>query len=223
MIARSCTFSLLAGLLFALAAPAAEIRGIIIKASADKKELMLEARGRGLRGRVMTFILNKDTQVLVGKQPGKLTDLAPGKRVRVVFEDQDGERVAVLITLHAVPPALLPPPQDTQGVSGTLRRVAVTDREIVVVRPDPKGGPEQETTLPVPDDAKITRDQKPIRLEDLREGESVVVQTETKGGKLRARSIQAGARPGTAAPERGDRVRQLLKIIDALRQMKEQP
>ena len=223
MSLRNCALSLLAGLLIAVAAPAAEIRGIVIKVSSDKHELTLEARGRGLRGRVLTFTLNKDTQVLVGGQPGQLTELTTGKRVRVVYENQGGDRVAVLITLRGTAPILEPALDDAHTVRGTLRRVAVTDREIVVVRPNARGGAEQETTLPVPDDARITRDQKPIRLEDLHEGETVTVRTDTKAGKVEARSIQAGTRAAEPPLERGERLRQILKMLDTLRQRGEQP
>ena len=221
MFSKSSLLSLLAVLGIGLAASAAEVRGIIIKVDAGKYELTLEGRGRGVRGKSLTFRLDPKAEIVAGTQPGKMADLVAGKRVRVVYEMQGNERVAVRITLpgEAIAPVTVPAPIGANAVAGTLRRVALTDREIVVISPGSKGGAEIETTIAVPDSAKITRDQQAIRLEDLREGMQVVVQTEKKDRQLIAKSIQIGA-AAPLAPEAGretriERIRQILKMIDA--------
>ena len=124
------------------------------------------------------------------------------------------------------------PPAPLKGepgaITGLLRRVAITDREIVVVNAGAKGGPEIETTILVPDATKILRDQKSIRFQDLKEGEQVAVNAEKKGRKLLARSIQVGPVAGAMAPpqpnaapnanERIQRVREILKMVDGILQ-----
>jgi hypothetical protein len=205
---------------------AAEIRGVVIKADDKKQELTIDGRGKGARGLVLKFTLDQDTEILVDKKPGKVADLVPGKRVRVVYDLQDGRRVARLITLHgnaaAAAPALAPSSRDANTVAGTLRRVAITDRELVVVNAGPKGGAELETTIQVPESIKISRDQKSIRFEDLKEGEQVSVATEKKDGTLTARSIQVGAAPaansGSGEERRIERLRQILKMVDEILQ-----
>ncbi len=223
MTAKSCVLGLMAALILALQAPAEEVRGVIIKADAGKKELILEGRGKGARGRSMTFLVDKDTQILIGKQPGQMADLVAGKRARVTYEFQGGRRVATLIMLHGAAPAaseIMPVPKDANAVSGVLRRVALTDREIVVISPAAQGKTEKETTLAVPENAKITKDQKAIRFDDLKEGQQVVVHPEKQGGKLVAKSIEVGAAsktnmPGAGGGPRTEKLRQILKMIDA--------
>jgi hypothetical protein len=209
---------------------AAEVRGVVVKADDTKKELTIEGRGKGARRLVLTFVIDQDTEILVDKQPGKVADLAPGKRVRVAFELQGGVRIARVITLHGgvgAAPALLPAAKDANSLVGILRRVAFTDREIVVVRAGAKGEAETETTIVVPDSAKITRDQKPSRFDDLKEGDQVVVSTEKKEGKLVARSVQVGAaapaNPRAADGRRIERIRQILKMIDEALQRIDEP
>jgi Cu/Ag efflux protein CusF len=224
MIARSNSLGLLATLLLAVPVSAAEIRGIVAKADPDRKEFTIEARGKGMRGALLTFQVDGDTQIRKGKDAGTLADLSAGERVRVVYDNDQGRRLALLVTIQ-VPlfaptpaPAVAPVPHSSNGLSGTLRRVALTDREIVVITPAPQGGVETETILLVPQDAKITRDQKPIRFEDLKEGEIVTVTPEKKDGKLLAQSIQIGAGvPSAAAPPADNRIakiRMVLKMID---------
>ncbi len=233
MITRTNILSVLALLLFAWSAPAAEVRGIIVKADPDRKEFSIEARGKGMRGAVLSFQVDRDTQIRKGKEAGTMADLSSGERVRVVYEADQGRRVAVLVTVQTplFPPAApalpaTPAPTAGNGLTGILRRVALTDREIVVIAPASKGGAETETTLLVPQDAKITRDQKPIRFEDLKEGETATVSPEKKEGKLLAQSIQIGAAaalPAAPPPDnRIARLRQALKMLDLFLQSREQ-
>src|SRR2546426_8937630 len=94
MFTKSYAFSLLACLVLALTASAAEIRGIIIKADAGTNELTVEGRGRGVRGKMITFRLDAKTDIRVGTQPGRVADLVSGKRVRISYELQGSDRVA---------------------------------------------------------------------------------------------------------------------------------
>ena len=233
MNALRFSLSLATGLILVAAASADEVRGRIIQIDPDKKQLRLEIR-RPLRVVVLDLKIDAKTQILIGGQPAKLNDLAPGRRIRVVFEARDGKPVAQVIrslglNLLQPPPAARPvaPLKEGEGVAGTLQRIGLADSEIVVMGPGAKG-PETETILAVPEKIDITRDGKKIALEDLKEGEAVTVKTESRKGKLTAVSIQVGqaaaARP--AAPPRRNlipRLRQALKIADELlREMEEQ-
>jgi len=205
-----------------------EVRGVIDRVDPANQEVVVRVRTRGLRGVALSFKVGKDTQVHAGNQPGELADLHPGARARVFYENRNGERVAVDIAVHvsifaraekAETP--LPPPTpiaDPNTVTGVLQRVALTDREIVVIGPGAKGEPELESILTVPEDARITKDAKPAKLEDLKEGERVVVRTEKRGDKMAAVAIQVGG-PAAAAPksppnDKIERLRQVLRLAD---------
>lgn len=206
-------------------AAAADVRGVIAGIDSATGELRLEGRRRE-RGSELVFTLDEKTLVLFGSEKAKVADLQPGRRVRVEFELSDsGQRVARVI--HATgrpqpaPVTASPTTTATRGdeISGVLQRVSRSDREIVVIGPGPKG-PETESTIAVPDRAKIVRDGKPATLDSLKEGDSVAVRIQREGGKLTAAEVQAG--PGatlSAAPsaERGKvvpRLRQALHIAD---------
>jgi hypothetical protein len=198
------------------AAPCAEIRGRIGKVDLDKKELVFEPLGR--RVMPLTLALDKDTQVLFGKQVATPDDLPVGRRAQVEYEERDGRLVAQVIHVNGARPArpAAPAAPMGEGLAGVLQRVALTDREIVVIGPGAKG-PETETTILVPEAAKIARGDKAVAFDALKEGESVLVQTEKRDGRLAAVSIQVG--PGGAAPmnEKCDpipRIRRILKIVD---------
>lgn len=231
MSAKSCILSLFAGLLLSLASPAAEFRGIILKADTDKHQLTIEGRGLGVRGVVMTFQLEKDTQIQIGRKPAQPIDLVPGRRVRVAYELQGDRRVALLVTLLGGPPSAAPPapaaPNGEKSVSGVLRRISLTDREIVVISPGTQAGRDVETTVFVPEDAKIAKDQKAISLDDLKEGDQVLVQVDNRDGRLVARAIQLGAiTPPSSKPPQGQlniqKIRSTLKMLDLFLQLMDQ-
>ena len=233
MSAPRCMLALLAGLVFAAAAPAATVRGIVIRVDPDNKQLVLEGRGLGLHGVVLAFTLSADARVMCGDQPGALSDVEVGRRVRVEFETDGNHQVATLIevsgprlgtsvvvTIPPTPgaPPAMPPSGD--GVSGVLRRVGYSDREVVVVGPGAKG-PETETTVAVPETARIVKDGKDATLDDLKEGDAATVQVEKKDGRLSALSIQVG--PGAATVSKPaskvvPRLRLLLKAADEVLQ-----
>ena len=231
MSTKSCFLSLFASLLLGLTAGAAEFRGIILKADLEKHQVTVEGRGLGVRGVIMTFQLEKDTQIQVGRKPVQRADLVPGRRVRVAYELQGDRRIALLVTVLGGQPSPAPPatasPSGADSVSGIVRRVSLTEREVVVISPGSKGGGEIETTLSVPDDVKVLKDQKTVSFDDLKEGDQVLAQTEKRDGKLVAKSIQIAATASTAAnPEPGQRkiqkLRSALKLIDLFLQMMDQ-
>lgn len=235
---------------------AEEFRGKITKVDATKKEVVVEGRGPA-RGLALEFKVNGDTRIQIGKEPAKLEDLQEGDRVRLFFENRNNQRVALAINDLSLRTRLAPlingQPGNVPGgnapsgnapaapgaapnaiagpntVSGRLQRVGLTEREIVVISPAAQGGKEAETTLLVPNDVKVTRDQKAIKFEDLKTGEQVSIRTEKRDGHLVAAAIQSGA-PATAEmpsppPEnrRIERLRQVLKVADwILQQMDEQ-
>jgi hypothetical protein len=239
----------LAALLWAAPVFADEIRGTLLRLSPEKQEMVVDVRGRGRRITSYTFRLDGDTQVQLGHKPGNLGDLKVGKRVRVLFEVQNGQALARMITGPAVitlNPALLetlgqlgaanglnlgnllggamkpgnpgvpppppvpapmavPPAAGQASVSGMMRRVSRTDREIVILGDPAPGKPPAENTVFVPNEAQITRDQKPISFDDLREGEAATVVAQPKNGRLEAQAViigqpAAGGIPAPAAP-----------------------
>jgi hypothetical protein len=206
-------------------AAAEEVRGVLSRFDPARRELVLEGRGRRARGLALTFTLAPEAQVLLGRKPGELADLQPGVRVTVLYEARDGRNVVQAVTVHG---ALLreamkaAPPADGNGIAGKLIRVALTEREIVVVGPGPRGD-ETEVTFAVPKPTVITRDRKPIQFEDLKEGDRVVVHGELRDGKRVAQSIQIGEGVAMSARdvrnERIERLRQLLRLADQLLEM----
>lgn len=231
MSTKSCLLSLITGLLLGLTASAAEIRGVVIKADAAKNQLTIEGRGLGVRGVIVTLQLDQGTQIQINRKPAGVADLSPGRRVRVVYDFQGDQRVALLITLQGGQPSPAPSAvsaaDKASGTSGVLRRVSFTEREIVVISPGGKGGEDVEMSLSVPEDAKITKDQKAISFDELKEGDQVLVQAEKRDDKLLARSIQLGAsamaKPNPEPGQHGiDRIRKALKLVDFILQTIEQ-
>ena len=243
MTSKTCTLSLALLLTLGFTVAADEIRGVVVKADPASHELTVQLRGRRARPATLTFMVDKETQITEGAQTLKLADIPAGKRVRVTYEIQAAEPVATHIRVlgallqgaGALPgPGGAPPmpPAPLKGepgaITGVLRRIAITDREIVVVNASAKSGQEIETTILVPDATKILREQKSIRFQDLKEGDQVAVNAEKKGRKLLARSIHVGTVTGAMAPpqpnaapnanERIQRIREILKIVDGILQ-----
>jgi Domain of unknown function (DUF5666) len=222
---RSFAVALVTPLLLTAAAVAAEVRGVISKVDLDRHEIVLEARGRGARGLTFTFTVDRDTKVLFGDEPGQLADLSVGKRVRVSFQHQGKEDVALMIQAHGSPPArpaTPAPAAPADAITGTLGRVAYTEREIVVVGPGPKG-PDTETTFAVPDSVRVLRGDRAIKFEDLKEGEPVGVTAEKRDGKLSATAIYAGgAMPPAKGAAKDDRAQKVMRIVGQVLQILQQ-
>jgi Cu/Ag efflux protein CusF len=73
-----------------------EFRGKITKVDAAKKEVVVEGRGSG-RGLALSFAVNAETRIQMGRDPAKLEDLQAGDRVRLLFENRNNQRVALAI------------------------------------------------------------------------------------------------------------------------------
>ncbi len=185
----------------------------------------MDGRGIGVRGTTLVFTLPDQTPVLFGDQPGALSDLEVGRRVRVEYEVSDGRQVVQ--TIHvlggprpAAPAVAAPPAAGGDALTGVLRHVGYSDREVTVVGPGAKGA-ETETTVAVPESARIVKDGKAATLDDLKEGDAVAVQVEKKAGRPIAASIQVGAgAPAAAKPDAKmiPKLRLLLKIADQVLQ-----
>jgi hypothetical protein len=217
---RSCfACSFLAVLTLAGTLSAGEVRGVVVRVEKDR--LVLEGRGAGMRGLTLAIDLDKECEVLFGRQAGALADLTLGRRVRVEVEVRGGRTVArVIHALGARPQPTIPAgPTDANTVAGILQRIGFTDREIVVIGPGAKG-PETETTVAVPKGVKIRKGETEIAFDALKEGEPVRVQTEKREGRLSAVAIQVGPGAAPAAmPERPNllpRLRQALQMADKL-------
>lgn len=224
-------------------APADQVRGVVTKVDPQTGQIVIEARGIGVRGTVLTFTLGKDAPVtFIGNKPADLKDIPVGKNVQISYETQDGKRIALGVRITALKPGelgaglggnLLPsigggaaPKMEAAGLTGKLRRVAYTEREIVLAMGS--GDNETYVSLPVADDAKITRDDKAIKFDDLKEDEVAVVTTAMKDNRKVAVAVQTGkvsAAPVAAAA--GDetstvtRIRQILKIADVILELAE--
>jgi Cu/Ag efflux protein CusF len=237
-------WTFLALLVLGAAIQAEEFRGTITKIDPAGKGIVVEGRGRA-RGLALDFAVNSETRITAGKDPAKLEDLQAGDRVRLLYENQNGQRVALAIadqSLRLKPAAPAPAAAPAPGgppapapvagpntVSGRLAHVGFTEREIVVVTPGSQGSKETESMLLVPLDVKISKDQKSVKFEDLKDGEQVTVRTEKRDGHLVAAEIQAGGAATAMTPmpppenRRIEKIRQVLKIADwFLQQMEEQ-
>jgi len=214
-------------LALAWAAPAAadEVRGVIVRVDLARGELQIEGRGLGKRGLALSFALGKDTRVRFGREDGSLTELNPGRRIRVRFDRQGDARRALEVRVLGIRPprrdaALAASTRDS--VAGVLQRVSYAEREVVLIGPGAQG-PETETILAVPKDVRVTQDGKAIPYDDLKDGRQAVVRTEKRDGTLLAKSIQVGA-PVPEEAERGNRLarlRRLLKLADQVLEMAE--
>jgi hypothetical protein len=234
-------------LLVAAAAPAAEIRGIISRIDPARKDLVLDARGIGVRGTVLTFTLADSVSISDGTNALKATELAPGQHIRIVYEVRDGKNVITSIrtdrvignVLKALPalvpggpapgaPALpadhnmlpMPAKLPADSVTGTLRRVAFTEREIIVATPG-EGGQEKYTVLSVPENVRVLRDGQPIKFEDLKENDQAIVRIEKRNGQQVAASIELGQQAQAtvqsvtpASTSRITQLRMLLRVAD---------
>jgi len=213
---------------------AGDIRGIIVRVDLDRHEVQIEGRRLGRRGPEMTFSFGKDTQVRFGREAGDLSDLTPGRRVRVVYDGPHAVSVEVLglrrlrgTDVKPGGPVPAPgPKEDANTVSGMLQRVSYAEREVVLIGPGAQG-PETETIVSVPKDVRVSKDGKLIAFEDLKDNQSATIQTEKRDGKLLAKSIQVGqgvAAMAPATPEPGtrlSRLRRLLQIADRILEMAE--
>jgi len=227
MRTRSGALAVVLGLAWAAPAVADQVRGVIVRVDLQRNELQIEVRSPRNRGLALSFALDKDTKVLLGREAGVLADLAPGRRVQVIFDLQGGAQRALSVRVNtlrrvrgsgAVPAPAMPAKADPNTVAGVLRRVSYAEREVVVVGPGPRGG-ETETTVAVPKEARVTRDGKVIAFDDLKDGQRATIQTEKRGGKLVARSIQVGEAAAAVPAERGSglaRLRRLLQMADQI-------
>lgn len=225
-------------LAWAWPASAGETRGVIVRVDVDRCEVQVETRGLGRRGLGMTLHVGKDTKILFGREAGELSDLVPGKRVRVVY---DGDRAVSLHLFGLRParnevrpgpreglrPAPAPAPTDPNTVTGVLRRVSYAEHEVVVVSSGEKGG-EKETIISVPKDARVFKDGKPLAFDDLKDGQPASIQTEKRDGKLLAKNIQVGTGAAAASVPaemetrpRLARIRRLLQLADRILEMAE--
>lgn len=235
MTTKTLSLGFLAALALAAPAPAAEFRGVVSRVDAQRNVLVVEGRGIGKRGLLLDFAVEPGTAISFGRDPGRLTDLVPGRTVRVSYELQGERRLATRINVSGsrpgaeVSPAPAPAPGAAPAaggttISGVLRRIALTDREIVVILPQ-EAGNELETTLAVAENVQVTRDRKPITLEQLVEGEQVAVRAEKRETGLVAVGIHVGGVPEAVAPPQENKiakVRQILKTVDFFLQMAEQ-
>jgi hypothetical protein len=232
MATKLQTLLSLAALLTGGTALADEARGVIDRVDRDRGELVLQARGRGMRGLSVTFVLTDQTQVEAGGKPTGLADLQPGKHARVLYQNRDGQRVALGVKVRGIARAVATArpgtnaPADADTVTGTLIRVALTDREVVVAGPGPNGEGE-ETVVSVPENTRITRGDQVVAFKDLKQGERVVIRTRQQQDRLEAVSIQVGQAVATPAPDRArderiDCLRRVLRFVDfVLQQMQD--
>jgi Cu/Ag efflux protein CusF len=204
-----------------VAALADEVRGVITRVDPEKKVLEIETRGRRVRRTSMTFDIGKDTAVTVGRQQGDPGSLQAGDRVTVFFDSHDGKRVATQIRtlglrLWAGTNPATGNPENM--VAGTLAHVEAKDREIIIMSPDPSGEGHSEVKLKVDESAHVSRDQKPASLEDLKEGDHVLVRTNDGQEKRTALDIQAGkfSLPADVAASRRERLERIFEAADRI-------
>lgn len=193
-----------------------ETRGIVSKVDPQKKEILIEARGKGMRGEHVLFSLDDNTRYLAGRRAAQLADVSPGRRVRIQYDSRDGKKLAARVELlGGAAVASQPSALEDNAVAGTLRSIDRTEREIVVVAPG------SEVTLAVAPDAVVTRDGKAIAFDDLKEEQQVAVKVEMQGDRRVAKAIVVGVK--VDKEKHGvERAREILKRIDEVLQQLEQ-
>jgi hypothetical protein len=204
MASRRWTGALLTILVLAGPSLAEEVRGVITRVDLARKKVVVEGRGRGVRGVALTFTLARDCQIMFGRETGTPDDLEAGRRVRVRFETDNGEKVASLLRVRG----RLPDRNDGKTVTGTLKRLDREKAEIVVSVRVGKRTPAREVTLTLADKIAVTRGGKTIPLEQLKEGARIRVHRESRKGTMVAQSIQV------VGIQWGDLITQLRGILD---------
>lgn len=216
MIARMTVLTML---LAASPVAAEQMRGVVTSVDGAKKELVLEGRGIGKRGKSFTFTFAKDLSVTWDGKDAAADDISANQNVRVTYETQGGDLLASKIEIQGKRPVIAVK-AGGDSVAGLLRRVAWTEREIIVATPG-TSGKETYTTLPVPEDAKVSRDGKVIAFTDLQEEETATVKVEVRDGKKVAAVIAVG-QAVMAKEEKSEesstisKIRLGLKIADAV-------
>jgi hypothetical protein len=212
MRAKQILFSVLGIGLLASAVSAAEINGVIAKFDPDKKELLVEGRGKA-RGLTFRFALTGDTRILFGSKPGAVADLLADKRVRVAYDEQAGNQIAVVIHCQYAQPRARIEQKTGEGLAGNVKLINRTEREIVIVGPG-----NGETTLSLPENVKIDRDGKQITIDELKEGEGAQAEADQQDGKWVARALHIGATsaPAPAKDDKAARREKVMKILQAV-------
>jgi len=136
----------------------------------NAKERTLELKGAFLRKK---FNLGDHcAYTMEDKSAGAISDLRPGQRVTVAYQESQGVRVVDRVT------------QQPQTCDGTVKAFDPTGRTLVL------HGQGVDRTLQIADDCKVMlRDYKPGTLADLQIGNYVTVTYETPNDKLTAWKI----------------------------------
>jgi len=136
----------------------------------NAKERTLELKGAFLRKK---FNLGENcVYTMEDKSAGAVSDLRPGQRVTVAYQESHGVRVVDRVT------------QQPQTCAGTVRVFDPTGRTLVL------HGQGVDRTFQIADDCKVMlRDYKPGALEDIQIGNYVTVTYETPNDKLTAWKI----------------------------------
>jgi hypothetical protein len=184
-----------------------EVRGIIKKVDLERRELHIETLGLGKRGLPMMFRLTNETRLTLNGQPAAMADVPTGVRARIDYEIRDGQRQALGISVRELLRRPEPARTDENRVVGTISRISFTEREIVVIGPG-----RNESTFVIPEHVSITKEKKAIKLDDLREGERVIVFTQVRDGKMEVASVVAGSGDTPPMPN-APRIEQLRKIM----------
>jgi len=212
MRTKHILFSVLGICLLTTAVSAAEIPGVVAKVDLDKKELLVEGRGKA-RGLTFHFALTDDTRILFGSKPGVVADLLADKRVRVSYDEQTGNQIAVVVHCLYAQPKAKTAEKIGDGLAGSVKLINRTEREIVIAGPG-----NGETTVSLPENVKIDRDGKEIAIDDLKEGEGARAEADQKDGRWVARALHIGATsaPAPAKDDKAARREKVMKILQAV-------
>jgi hypothetical protein len=191
---------------------AAEIHGVIAQFDPDKKELLVEGRGKA-RGLTFRLALTDDTRILFGSKVGAVADLLADKRIRVTYDEQAGNRIAVVIHCQYAQPRTKTAEKTGEGLAGSVKLINRTEREIVIV-----GTGNAETTLSLPENVKIDRDGKEITIDEVKEGEGARAEADQQDGRWVARALHLGvtSAPAPAKDDKAARREKVMKILQAV-------
>ncbi len=193
------------------------MRGEIREIDPKKRLLQVEARNGRFRRQVITIHVPTKTQIEFGilrPEAGQFADLQTGRRARFILIEEKNQLQAISIRVIGRRPVRASKSIAGENVvSGMLQRVALTDREIVVIGPG-KDGPETETVLAVPENVKVIVDGKAIPYAKLRDGQTAKIRTFTKQGKRWAQTVLVGEGdlPTSQSQNEGGRFQLLIQM-----------
>jgi ferric-dicitrate binding protein FerR (iron transport regulator) len=145
-----------------------------VKEVADDKVVVEVGTREGTRDE--TFMLDKETKITADGKPGKVADLVVGRRVGIEHATRSSQAIAVVV--------------ESPVEGGVLKEVSTTDKTVTLATRSREGDGTKVFSLA--EDAVVTVNGRPGKLEDLKAGEPTAVKVSLDG--KRALGVSQGGR-----------------------------